>query len=228
MLGGHRSESDHDDDARCRRPIEIGSQAAESARTARVMVKRLANGMKRDGSLHLIASITIGRTINGVEVFDELTRRLLLLHDQMEQLLCALDIQHLVLANSKLRWLPAVAENVEVLVAEIKLSETERLPVARSAAAELYLDPEATLAQLADAVDDPHRSSWRRIRTQLVELQQEIEQIASSSSHLGQQGASAANDVMSTLGGSDESTAYSATGQTELARPTPHRFDRTA
>lgn len=175
-----------------------------------------------------MASPALARTIHRVEVFDELTRRLLLLHDQMEQLLCALDIQQLVLANSRLRWLPAVAENVEVLVAEIKLSEAERLPVARSAAAELYLDPEATLAQLADAVDDPHRSSWRRIRTQLVELQQEIEQIVSSSSQLGQQGASAANDVMSTLGGSDESTAYSATGQTELARPTPHRFDRTA
>jgi hypothetical protein len=163
-----------------------------------------------------------------VNVFDELTRRLLLLHDQMEQLVCALDIQQLVLANNRLRWLPAVTENVEILVAEIKVSEAERLPIAQTAAFELGVANDATLAQLADVSDEPYRSSWRRIRTRLVDLQQEIEQIAATSSQLGQQGAAAANDVITTLGGVEEPTSYSATGRTEPVRPTAHRFDRTA
>ena len=163
-----------------------------------------------------------------MDVYDELTRRLLLLHDQMEQLVCALDIQQLVLANNRLRWLPAVTENVEVLVDEIKISEMERLPIAREAAAALRLDGDQTLAQLADAVGEPFRTPWRRIRLQLVALHQEIEQITASSAQLGRHGAMATSEVITTLGGADAMPAYSATGRTEPVRPATHRFDRTA
>ncbi|MFK7918557.1 MAG: flagellar export chaperone FlgN [Ilumatobacter sp.] len=162
-----------------------------------------------------------------MDIFDELTRRLMLLHDQMEQLVCALDIQQLVLANNRLRWLPAVTENVEVLVDEIKISELDRLAVTREAAASLGVDGDQTLAQLADAAGEPFRAPWRRIRLQLVSLHHEIEQITASSAQLGRHGAMAANEVITTLGGADTMPAYSATGRTEPVNPATHRFDRT-
>lgn len=163
-----------------------------------------------------------------MDVLDDLTRRLLLLHDQMEQLVCALDIQQLVIVNNRLRWLPAVTENVEVLVDEIKVSEMERLPVARAAAVSLGADPDATLAELADAAGDPYRSSWRRVRLQLIALHQEIDQITATNRDLGRHGAATAGDVITTLGGHDQPTAYSATGRSESVTPASHRFDRTA
>ncbi|MFK8025721.1 MAG: flagellar export chaperone FlgN [Ilumatobacter sp.] len=163
-----------------------------------------------------------------MDLFDQLTRRMLLLHDQMEQLVCALDIQQLVLANNRLRWLPAVSENVEVLVEEIKISETERVPIARSIAQQLGLSAEASLADLAEAAGEPYRTSWRRTRLQLIAFQQEIEMITATNRDLGQHGAAAASDVINRLGDDLEPTAYSANGQTEPVRPAPHRFNRTA
>lgn len=163
-----------------------------------------------------------------MDPFDELTRRLLLLHDQMEQLVCALDIQQLVIANNRLRWLPAVTENVEMLVDEIKLAEAQRLQVSQAAAAALAIAPTATLAELADAVGEPYRSSWRRTRLQLQAFHQEINLITTSSQELSRQGVVAAGEVITTLGTADEPTAYSSTGRTEAVRPATHRFDRTA
>ncbi len=153
---------------------------------------------------------------------------MLLLHDQMEQLLCALDIQQLVIANHRLRWLPAVTENVEVLVEEITLSEAERLPIARAAAAILGLAEDSSLASLADAAGEPYRASWRRTRLQLIALQQEIDVITSTSRELTLNGTAAARDVITTLGGAAEPTSYSASGRTETVRPAAHRFNRTA
>ncbi len=163
-----------------------------------------------------------------MDVLDELTRRLLLLHDQMEQLVCALDIQQLVLVNNRLRWLPAVTENVEMLVEEIKVSEAERLPIAYAAASTLGAPSNATLAELADTAGEPYRSSWRRTRLQLLALHQEIDQITAANRDLGRQGMAASGDVITTLGGVDEPASYSASGQSEPVRPTSHRFDRTA
>ncbi|MEM1334046.1 MAG: flagellar export chaperone FlgN [Actinomycetota bacterium] len=163
-----------------------------------------------------------------MDVLDDLTRRLLLLHDQMEQLVCALDIQQLVLVNNRLRWLPAVSENVELLVDEITNSERERLPVARTAAVQLGASPDATLAELADAAGEPYRSGWRRIRLQLLALHQEVDQITATNRDLGQHGAAAAGEVLSTLGATETPTSYSATGRSEPVTPNSHRFDRTA
>ncbi len=168
------------------------------------------------------------RTICSVDVLDDLTRRLLLLHDQMEQLVCALDIQQLVIANHRLRWLPAVTENVEMLVEEIRASEAERVPIAQAAAAQLNAPRAATLAELADAAGEPYRSSWRRTRLELIALHQEIELVSAANQELGRQGANTANDIVATLGGQDQPTSYSATGRSEPVRPMAHRFDRTA
>lgn len=161
-------------------------------------------------------------------MLDELTRRLVLLHDQMEQLLCALDIQQLVLANGRLRWLPAVTESVEMLVEEIQVSEAERLAVTRMAAAQMGLPHDATLAEMADAAGDPYRNAWRRTRLELLALHQEVEQVTSANRDLGRQGATAANDVITTLGAGDQPTSYEASGRSAPINPASHRFDRTA
>ena len=102
---------------------------------------------------------------------DELSRRLWLLREQMEQLVCALDIQQLVLANDRLRWLPMVTENVEHLVDDIRESEAQRADVSKRVARLLGLDEQATLNDLVRTVDEPYagrRPLVRRVASRLT------------------------------------------------------------
>ncbi len=170
----------------------------------------------------------MSRTVARVEELDELSRRLWLLQEQMEQLVCALDIQGLVMANNRLRWLPTVTENVELLVDDICTSENERLPHTRRAARALGLGDDATLSEMADAAGEPYRSAWRRHRVTLVALNEEIDQITASNRDLGRRGAAAVHEILVSVGGSAPIDTYDPSGGTEQLAPASRRFDRTA
>lgn len=146
----------------------------------------------------------------------------------MEQLLCALDIQGLVMANNRLRWLPSVIENVELLVDDIRASEIERLPHARAAARSLGLAEDATLADMADAAGEPYRTTWRRHRVKLVTLNEEIDQITASNQELGRRGAAAVQEILVSIGADAPIDTYDPTGGTQQLAPASRRFDRTA
>lgn len=163
-----------------------------------------------------------------MEELDELSRRLWLLHAQMEQLVCALDIQGLVMANNRLRWLPTVTENVELILEDITTSEAERLPHAQRAALALGLSERATLAEMGDAAGEPYRSAWRRHRLNLISLNEEIEQITASNRELGRRGAAAAQEILATVGATGGVDTYDPRGATTQLAPSSRRFDRTA
>ncbi len=163
-----------------------------------------------------------------MEELDELSRRLWLLQEQMEQLVCALDIQGLVMANNRLRWLPSVTENVELLVEDIQASEAERLPHARRAAQSLGLGESATLADMADAAGEPYRSAWRRHRIKLVTLNEEIDQITASNRELGRRGVAAVQEILVSAGADAPIDTYDPSGGTQQLAPASRRFDRTA
>lgn len=158
---------------------------------------------------------------------DELSRRLWLLREQLEQLVCALDIQQLVLSNNRLRWLPMVAENVELLVDEIRSSEAERVALSRRVARALGLAEDATLVDLAETAGEPNAAIWKRHRLHLISLHAEIEDISSSTRELGAHWASATRDVLMSLGG-DALDTYDPKGGTQPLTPTSRSFDRTA
>jgi hypothetical protein len=158
---------------------------------------------------------------------DELSRRLWLLREQLEQLVGALDIQQLVLSNNRLRWLPMVSENVESLVSDIRSSEAERVMLSRRVARSLGLSDDATLVELADAVGEPNAAVWRRHRLHLISLHAEIDDIASSNRELGTRWAAATQEVLVSLGG-DTVDTYDPSGVTQRLTPTSRRFDRTA
>ncbi|WP_420452478.1 flagellar export chaperone FlgN [Ilumatobacter sp.] len=163
-----------------------------------------------------------------MDELDELSRRLWLLQEQMEQLVCALDIQGLVMAHDRLRWLPTVTENVELLVDDIRTSEAERVPHTTRAARKLGLDERATLAEMAEAAGEPYRTAWRRHRLNLVALNEEIDQITASNRELGRRGAAAAQEILAAVGAPAPIDTYDPSGSTEQLAPASRRFDRTA
>lgn len=166
---------------------------------------------------------------------EDLSRRLWLLRQQLEQLLCALDIQQLVLANQRLRWLPMVSENVEQLVDDIRQSEAERIALSRRLGASLGLPPDATLGELADAVGEPYAQMWRQHRLHLIALHAEIDGITQQNVELSKRGASMSREILGTLTGNEsKSHDPQAYGPATVnaprlpARPNSAIFDRTA
>lgn len=158
---------------------------------------------------------------------DELTRHLCLLRDQMEQLVCALDIQQLVLANQRLRWLPMVSENVESIVDDIRATEVERIATSRRVAMTAGVDRDASLAELVQAVGEPHASLWRRCRHQLISLHAEVETFSEANRILTRNGLASTGQVLRGISGDGELDTYDPHGATERMIPAASRFDRT-
>lgn len=166
---------------------------------------------------------------------EELSRRLWLLRQQLEQLLCALDIQQLVLANDRLRWLPMVSENVEQLVDDIRQSEAERVAVSRRLTVTLGLPDDATLGELADAAGEPYTQMWRQHRLHLLALHAEIDGITQANFDLSRRGAATTREIVGTLTGNESQTyepqAYGPPAQAAARRPvrvSSSIFDRSA
>lgn len=168
------------------------------------------------------------RTIASVDDRDELSRRLWLLREQMEQLVCALDIQQLVLANDRLRWLPMVTENVEHLVDDIRESEAERAAISQRVARQLGLEERATLNDLVRAVDEPYAGAWRQHRLHLLGLQAEVEDITSMNRELGRRGMTFTRDAVTTLTGDAHDATYDPRGASRPLSSASRRFDATA
>ncbi len=162
-----------------------------------------------------------------MDPFDELSRRLWLLREQLEHLVCALDIQQLVLSNNRLRWLPMVTENVEHLVEDIRASDVERIALSRRVARTLNLADDAPLAELAAAANEPHASAWRRHRLQLIALHAEIDELATANSEIGLRGAATTKELLAALEGGGVET-YDPSGGTQTLTPASRMFDRTA
>lgn len=158
---------------------------------------------------------------------DELTRRLYLLREQMEQLLCALDIQQLLLEQKQLRWLPRVSENVETIVEDIRESEAERIVVSRRVAVGMGLGEDASLSQLIDAADGERAALWRRCRHQLVALQTEIEAGSQRSREMTTDGLLVTKQVLRTMETTDDADTYDQSGSTTHFSSSARRFDRT-
>ncbi len=158
---------------------------------------------------------------------DELSRRLWLLREQLEQLVCALDIQQLVLANNRLRWLPMVSQNVEQLVDDITASEAERVGVSAQVARTLGLPDDAPLVDLAGAASEPHASAWRKHRLQLIALHGEIDELSHANNEIGRRGVAATHEILSTLDGDGGVNTYDPSGGTQTLTPASRVFDRT-
>lgn len=166
---------------------------------------------------------------------EDLSRRLWLLRQQLEQLLCALDIQQLVLANDRLRWLPMVSENVEQLVDDIRRSEADRVAVSRRVTASLGLPDDASLGDLADAAGEPYTQMWRQHRLHLLALHAEIDGLTQTNFELSRRGAATTREIVGILTGNESQTyepqAYGPAGQPaarQAGRTNSSLFDRTA
>jgi hypothetical protein len=129
----------------------------------------------------------------------------------LDTLLYKLEIEQLVLASGKSRWLSSAAREVETVVDSIKETELLRAVAADEAAVRLGLATNPSLRALAEAVDEPWQSILLDHREAFLGYTREITQIAAANRELLTAGQQAARDMF--LGLTEQPEGYAHDGR---------------
>lgn len=117
----------------------------------------------------------------------------------LELLLFKLAEEQLVLAAGSTRWLARAAHEVELVLEEIRRTELARATEVDAAAADLGLDPNPSLTELAAAAKEPWASLLRDHRQAFLTLTAEITALADANRDLITSGQQAAREALLSL-----------------------------
>ena len=142
----------------------------------------------------------------------------------LETLLYRLEVEQLVLASGRSRWLMRSAKDVEAVLQLLREAEVLRAVAADEAAAEVGMASNPSLRALAEASEEPWRTVLLDHREAFVTMTQQVTSLADANRDLITSGYRSARETLLTLGGAPES--YSADGSA-VSTVRGHRlFDR--
>ena len=136
----------------------------------------------------------------------------------LETLLFKLEVEQLVLATGRTRWLAPAAREIEEVLDAVRETELLRSLAADAVALERGLDPNPSLLDIADACDEPWRSIWLDHRETFTAVSAEITELAANNRELLTSGYQAAKATLLSL--SDQPGTYAADGTAVSARRT--------
>ena len=132
-----------------------------------------------------------------------------------------LEVEQLVLASGRSRWLMRAARDVEAVLETIRETEVLRAVAADAAAASIGMQSNPSLSALAEAADEPWSSILTEHREAFVAVTREVTALADSNRELISSGYRAARETLLSLGDSTE--GYSPDG-TAVVEPNRHRL----
>lgn len=136
----------------------------------------------------------------------------------LELLSFRLEVERLVLASGRTRWLVSATREVEDVLATIRQTELARAVAADEAAAELGLAPNPSLTLLADAAPDPWRGILGEHREAFLSAAREIADLAEANKGLLTAGYRSARETLMSIGGGTEGYAADGTAVVEAPR----------
>ena len=139
----------------------------------------------------------------------------------LEELHYRLEVEQLVLASGRSRWLGRAARDIDTLLSTIRETEVLRAVAADEAAAAVGMTSNPSLAALAEAADEPWSTILTEHRDAFVAVTAEIATLADSNRHLISAGYRSARETLLSLGESTD--GYAADG-TATADPTRTRL----
>jgi FtsZ-binding cell division protein ZapB len=155
----------------------------------------------------------------------ELSHHLWSLRQLLERLIYRLDVQQLLLAASRTRFLPLAAAEVDEASAAIAALDEHIRKAASDLAESVDLPPTAVLAELAEHTEPHVRQLLLDHRSALQILQSEVEELVRSNKELARRVISA-RDMLSALNSTTDT--YTPKGTHEQQARTARRFDATA
>src|SRR5687768_14505732 len=102
----------------------------------------------------------------------------------LELLLFKLEVEQLLLASGKTRWLAHAAREIEDVLEAIRSAELARAVEVESLAGDLGLPPNASLRELAEAAPAPWRHILDEHRAGFITSTQEVVELADSNREL--------------------------------------------
>jgi hypothetical protein len=113
--------------------------------------------------------------------------------DLLDTLLYKLEIEQLVLASSRTKWLAAAAREVELVLDKIREAEVLRALELDTVAAELGLEPNASLREISEACEEPwqtifadHREAFTTVATEISSMSESNRELLTAGYHAAQ------------------------------------------
>ncbi|UDY24087.1 flagellar protein FlgN [Nocardioides sp. Kera G14] len=144
----------------------------------------------------------------------------------LELLAYKLEIEQLVLASGRSRWLAHANREIEDLLVTVRETEVLRAMAADEAGENVGLGPNPGLTALADAAAEPWRSILMEHRDALVGLTRDIADLSESNKTLITAGYRSARETLLAIGAASTEQSYTPTGEAVVAAPRPRLVDR--
>lgn len=142
----------------------------------------------------------------------------------LELLAYKLELEQLVLASGRTRWLANATREVEEVLETLRETEVLRAVAADEVAEELGLPAGSTLSALAEAAPEPWQSILEDHRTAFLTATREIADLSESSRGLITAGYRSARETLMSIGGNAD--GYSPDGSAVVDAPRRRLVDR--
>ena len=136
----------------------------------------------------------------------------------LETLLYKLEVEQLVLAGGRTRWLPAAAREIDACLEQIRGVELLRAVAVDAVAAELGLDPNPSLQEIANKCEDPWHGIWLDHREAFTTVAAQIGHMSESNRTLLTAGYQAAQATLLSM--TEGAGTYGADGSVDADRRT--------
>ncbi|WP_235537181.1 flagellar export chaperone FlgN [Nocardioides sp. Soil805] len=151
-----------------------------------------------------------GRVDATMEAMERLSLVLWRERELLDELHYKLEVEQLVLASGRSRWLAAAARDIDALLATIRQTDVLRAVASDEAAAATGMSSNPSLAALAEAADEPWSTILAEHRAAFVAATAEISALADSNRHLISAGYRSARETLLSMGESTD--GYTAEG----------------
>lgn len=156
---------------------------------------------------------------------DRLSQILWRERELLELLSFRLEVERLVLASGRTRYLATATDEIEDVLASLRETELMRAVAADATAEDLGLMPNPSLSALAEASPEPWRAILVEHREALVGLAREIADLSSENQGLLSAGYRAAQETLLAIGGGATET-YTPAGAAVVDSPRSRLIDR--
>lgn len=136
----------------------------------------------------------------------------------LEELHYRLEVEQLVLASGRSRWLAHATRDIDDLLTTIRETELLRAVAADEAAAASGMSSNPSLASLADSAGEPWTTILTEHREAFVTLTNDIATLADSNRHLISAGYRSARETLMSMGDSVDGYAADGTATAEPLR----------
>lgn len=156
---------------------------------------------------------------------DRLSQILWRERELLELLSFKLEVERLVLASGRTRYLASATRDIEDVLSSLRETELMRAVAADATAEELGLAANPSLAALAEAAPEPWRAILVEHRDALVSVAREIADLSAENKGLLSAGFRAAQETLLAIGGAS-TESYTPSGVAVVDAPRSRLIDR--